>query len=440
MSRDVVIEAVGVGKIFANFRRPADRVRQLLRGGRRREEFWALRGVDLEVLRGETLGIVGRNGAGKSTLLQLICGTLAASSGRVQVRGRVAAMLELGAGFNRELTGRENVYLNAMILGLSEAQIAERFASIADFAGIGAYMEQPVKHYSSGMQARLGFAVCVHVDADILVIDEVLGVGDGAFQQRCMRYLQQFRRHGTVLLVSHDSGTIARLCDRVLWLDAGQVRAVGPAEEICQGYLADLASKPEGASRPADLPEPANWQPPPCPPLIADARASQLRGSNLIRISDFDAAAPWHGFGGARVEHVAFHRPGGGRLTQTQGGEEVELRICCRAERQLAQPIVGFILRDRLGQNLFGDNTYLVSRHDPPAVASGQPFSALFRFQLPFFPVGSYALAPSIIEGSQHDHIHLHWMEEAIILQSISSHVRHAVVGLAMEEIAIDIN
>ena len=199
----------------------------LLRGRKRYyEEYWALQNVDLEVHRGETLGLIGRNGSGKSTLLQLICGTLSPSLGEVTTHGRVAAMLELGAGFNPEFTGRENVHLAASVLGLSHDEIQDRFEAIAAFAGIGDFMEQPVKIYSSGMYARLAFAVAAHVDADILIVDEILAVGDAAFAQKCMRFIRGFKQNGTLLLASHDVGAVLNLCDRALWLDRGSVRAV----------------------------------------------------------------------------------------------------------------------------------------------------------------------------------------------------------------------
>ncbi|HLJ18990.1 MAG TPA: ATP-binding cassette domain-containing protein, partial [Stellaceae bacterium] len=181
MSSEALVSARGLSKAYRVYRHPGDRVKELVLRRRYHEEFWAVREVDLSVRRGETVGLIGRNGSGKSTLLQLICGTVRPSRGEVAVRGRVGALLELGAGFNPEFTGRENVWVNAAVLGLSDREIGARFEAIASFAGIGEYMDQPVKHYSSGMYARLAFSVCAHVDADVLVVDEALSVGDGAF-------------------------------------------------------------------------------------------------------------------------------------------------------------------------------------------------------------------------------------------------------------------
>ena len=283
-----------------------DRLKQLLAGKRKRyyREFWALRHVDLELKRGEMLGVIGENGAGKSTLLHLICGTLHPNEGTAQVHGRLAAMLELGAGFNREFTGRENVFLSAAVMGLTQQQIAERFDAIAAFADIGQFLELPVKTYSSGMYARLAFAICAHVDADILIVDEILGVGDAAFQRKSMRFLEQFCETGTMLLVSHDSGTVARLCQRALWLERGEVRALGPAEEVCARYLQNKAKARETAFH-GRIAAAIDQAPP-----VRDMRPDRI---TRIAVSDFDSDAPWHGHGGAQIVDAGFYATDGTR-------------------------------------------------------------------------------------------------------------------------------
>ncbi len=211
-------------------------------------EFWALKDVSFEVKKGETVGIIGRNGSGKSTLLQLICGTLAPTSGSVQITGRIAALLELGSGFNPEFTGRENVYMNASILGLSEAEIDAKYNEILAFADIGDFIDQPVKQYSSGMYVRLAFAVIAHVNADVLVIDEALSVGDAFFVQKCMRFLREFMETGTVLFVSHDAGAVLNLCQTAVWLHNGAIAAVGAPKEITESYLHKLYEAQQGES------------------------------------------------------------------------------------------------------------------------------------------------------------------------------------------------
>jgi homopolymeric O-antigen transport system ATP-binding protein len=239
MSSEVIIEVGGLAKAFPIYDKPYHRLLQMLLGGERRwyREFSALREVNFTIRRGETVGIVGRNGSGKSTLLQIICGTLAPSSGEVHVRGRVAALLELGAGFNPEFTGRENVYLNGTVLGLTRSQIEQKLADILAFAEIGEFIDRPVKTYSSGMYVRLAFAVAIHVEPDLLVVDEALSVGDEAFQRKCFARIERLREGGcTVLFVSHAAGTVIELCDRAILLDRGEVLADGAPKGVISRY------------------------------------------------------------------------------------------------------------------------------------------------------------------------------------------------------------
>lgn len=235
-----IIKVRNISKSYHIYERPEDRLKQMLARGRRvyGREFWALRDVSLEVRRGETVGIIGRNGSGKSTLLQIITGTLTPTSGEVTVTGRVAALLELGSGFNPEFTGRENVYLNGAILGFTREQIAQRFNEITAFADIGEFIDQSVKLYSSGMLVRLAFAVQACVEPDVLIVDEALAVGDVFFQQKCYRRIEELRQQGTtVLLVSHNMGDIKQLCERAIFLRNGEVVFSGDAADAVAQYL-----------------------------------------------------------------------------------------------------------------------------------------------------------------------------------------------------------
>jgi lipopolysaccharide transport system ATP-binding protein len=258
-SDNIAVRVEGLGKCYHIYDRPQDRLRQTIMPrlqaligrtpGCYFREFWALRDVSFEVGRGETVGIIGRNGSGKSTLLQVICGTLAPTTGLVQTRGRVAALLELGAGFNPEFTGRENVYMNGTVLGLGQAEIDARFDDIAAFADIGNFIEQPVKHYSSGMYARLAFAVAISVDPDILVVDEALAVGDEPFQRKCFARIEEIKRNGgTILFVSHSSNAIIALCDRAVLLNGGKNIYVGPPK-MAVGLYQKLMNSPEKADQ-----------------------------------------------------------------------------------------------------------------------------------------------------------------------------------------------
>ncbi|WP_039953879.1 ABC transporter ATP-binding protein [Rhodanobacter thiooxydans] len=241
MSSDNVIVATNLSKAFPVYERPVHRLLQMFSSPSRKHiwyrKFEALKSISFEVARGETLGIVGRNGSGKSTLLQIICGTLGETFGSIAVRGRIAALLELGAGFNPEFTGRENVYLNGTVLGLTRAEVAERFERIVEFSEIGGFIDQPVKSYSSGMFVRLAFAVAINVTPDILVVDEALSVGDEAFQRKCFARIQQLRDSGvTVLFVSHSAGVVMQLCDRAILLDQGELLAIGAPKLVISRY------------------------------------------------------------------------------------------------------------------------------------------------------------------------------------------------------------
>lgn len=442
MSSEIAIRAAGLGKAYAIFKKPQDRLKQMLFRGRRRyyDEYWALRGIDLTVHKGETVGIIGRNGSGKSTFLQLVCGTLTPTCGELAVNGRIAALLELGAGFNPEFTGRENVYLAASVLGLTNEQIDERYDDIAAFADIGDFINQPVKLYSSGMYARLAFAVAAHVDADILIVDEILAVGDAAFTQKCMRFIHKFRETGTLFFVSHDTAQVVSLCDRAVWLDSGEVREIGAAKDVCYHYIADLHSERDtssafriGGTRSA---APASTAP------VKDPRAELLKSSqhcNTIEIFDFNDQSPWFGAEGARIVGVNLLNTEGEILPSLEGGEEVVLKITCQTQKDISGPIIGFYVKDKLGQNLFGDNTYLTYRGLPVVVPAGKTFAASFRFQLPYLPTGDFAVVAAIAEGTQDDHVQHHWLDDAMFFRVHSSHLIRGLVGLPMHDIALEV-
>jgi lipopolysaccharide transport system ATP-binding protein len=441
MSSESAIEVRDLGKMYQIYRRPEDRLKQMLFRGRRTyfQEFWALRGVNLDVKRGEAVGVVGRNGSGKSTLLQILCGTLAPTLGSARVDGRIAALLELGAGFNPEFTGRENVFLAASILGLHDEQIKERFEAIASFAGIGEFIDQPVKLYSSGMYARLAFAVAAHVDADTLIIDEILAVGDAAFTQRCMRYIRSFRERGTLLFVSHDTSSVLSMCDHAIWLDRGQLRLAGSAKEVCHEYHAALDREVDdgsgfqigGTRRSA-------------PPAIKDTPREDVRSEVIapvhersIQVFDFDPNAPWFGRRGASVQDVCLVDPAGNRTTSISGGTEVVLRATCIAHQDVERPILGFFVRDRLGQNLFGDNTYLTTRDAPLQLRAGARFVASFRFQMPYLPTGDYSVVIGLAEGTQESHVQHHWVDDALFFRVHTTHVARGLIGIPMLDISL---
>lgn len=438
-SHEVMISASGLGKCYHIYSRPSHRLLQAMVGQYKKlyQEFWALRGVDLEVRRGETLGVIGRNGSGKSTLLQLIAGTLTPTAGNVHTRGRVAALLELGSGFNLEFTGRENVQFNATILGLTPAEIASRMDQILAFAEIGAFIDQPVKNYSSGMLMRLAFSVMVHVDADVLIIDEALAVGDAFFNQKCMRFLREFKERGTLLFVSHDSAAVLGLCDRAIWVDQGALRASGPAKNVVNQYLEAFISEREGrALKPVE-----GGEKKPERVSLRDFRRPLLDRSQLrndIDITPFDPDSAGFGEQKARMLDVALLDEEGKQLSMVVGGETVVLEVLIEAVERLDNPIVGFYLRDRLGQLLFGDNTYLSCSGLGVDIQAGRQLRARFKFDMPRLSVGDYHFTVGIANGTQENHVIQHWMHEALHIKSQGQGLPVGIIGLPMQEIILE--
>jgi ABC-type polysaccharide/polyol phosphate transport system, ATPase component len=440
MSSEPVIEVRGMGKVYPIYDKPHHRLMQMLIGGNQRwyREFEALRDINFTIQRGETVGIVGRNGSGKSTLLQIICGTLAPSTGDVHVRGRVAALLELGAGFNPEFTGRENVYLNGSVLGLTRSEIDKRFDEITAFADIGEFIEQPVKSYSSGMAMRLAFSVMAHVDADILIIDEALAVGDAFFTQKCMRYLREFKTRGTLLFVSHDSSAVTGLCERAVWLDHGRQQLCGTAKEVVHAYLEAFMAERQGGNlrreSGAGSKRVRSSRRKDCRQELIDR--SLLR--NDIHISPFHPDAESFGEMKARVVDVAIFDEDDKPLAWVIGGESVVLELIAEADESLDNVIVGFYVKDRLGQLLFGDNTYLSYLDTGFSVAAGETFRARFHFDMPRLQAGDYFITAGVAEGSQNDHIIQNWVHEALMFKSQGTQAPAGIIGLPMHDITLD--
>ena len=437
---EVAISVRGLGKCYQLYEKPLHRMLQSLVGGSRRyyQEFWALRDVDFEVMRGETLGIVGRNGAGKSTLLQLIAGTLRASEGTATTHGRVAALLELGSGFNPEFTGRQNVYLNASILGLSRKEIDARIDDILAYADIGEFVDQPTRNYSTGMVMRLAFAVVTHVDADILIVDEALAVGDAFFMQKCMRFLRDFRKRGTMLFVSHDGGAVTSLCDRAIWLEHGKVQRMGEARTVLDAYLeASLIERQGGIGArgnrrtgltPKQTDRPVN-------PRQELMDRSILR--NDIHVFPFRPDVEGFGESKARVTHVALCDESGHAVAVVLAGERVTLEIDLVAEHGMDNVIVGFYIKDRLGQMLFGDNT-VMSHAEDFAVTEGDVFRARFSFEMPRLGAADYFVTIGVAEGTQEQHVIQHWLHEAMRFTATGGGYGSGLVGLPMHDIALE--
>ncbi|NLY16455.1 MAG: ABC transporter ATP-binding protein [Gammaproteobacteria bacterium] len=401
------IQVCGVSKHYSRQTQGLRQVVRLLLGRKQgtADGFQALSPLSFTVKRGETLAIIGRNGAGKSTLLQIICSTLTPSTGTVQVNGRLGALLELGAGFNPDFTGRENIYLSAALYGLTREQIRQRFDAILAFAEIGEHIDHPVKTYSSGMFVRLAFAVIAHIDAEILVIDEALAVGDVYFTQKCMRFLEDFSRRGTLIFVSHDTHTVTRLCQRAIWIDQGQLMLIADSKTVVNKYLASFyEDRLESAS--------------------AENKADLMPAGST---NNFSSA---FGLGGASITSCHLYDEQGERLFKLEQAQRVRLEVRCRAFEHIQQPILGFFIKDRLGQPLCGYNTLkkLDAWH---SLAAGDQQTITFSFYLPLLATGTYTITVALAAGTQHEHVQHHWVHDIL---SFKAQADPDLVGLVTLE------
>jgi len=334
-----VISVQNVSKVYHLYHHPFHRVLSALGVSRsRKAEFWALRDINLRVERGEVFALLGPNGSGKSTLLQIISGILQPTTGRILCSGRVAALLELGAGFNPEFSGRENVYLNGEIMGLSREQLDEAFPRIEAFAEIGQFIDRPVKEYSSGMYVRLAFSTAIHVDPEVLIVDEALAVGDAIFASRCVQKFEELRRKNvTVLLVSHDLGLIKRLADRAAFMLEGKVVMQGTPKDAVNQYVGFVLDR-ESAGKPP----------------------SSVLGEESIPVGSVSNKTSFrHGDGASRVTDVRILNSSGEVCHAFRPGDSILLRIRAAFLRPVTNPVVGILIRNRIGMDIFGTNTRL---------------------------------------------------------------------------------
>lgn len=391
MSSDIAIEVVDISKSYAAHKSSLLHVFSLLFGTSKyiSDPFYALKDISFSVKKGETLGIIGSNGAGKSTLLQVICGTLYPTSGNVTVNGKFAALLELGAGFNPEFTGRQNVYLSAAVYGLTQAQIDERLDKILGFAEIGEFIDRPVKTYSSGMFVRLAFAIIVHVDADILIIDEALAVGDVYFTQKCMRFLKAFAEKGTLLFVSHDTTSVVNLCDRAVWLKHGQLQKIGNAQDVSEAYLSSVYEN--------KLPETVAIK-------AADESASTFESAQF-------------GVGGGRVLSCLLLDIDEEKIHMLDKAQDVIVQVDAQALQKINKPIIGFFIKNRLGQHLFGTNTIKIAP-EWQKMDEGESCQVRFRFHMPLLATGDYSVGVALAEGTQVEHVQHHWVHDALAFKA----------------------
>lgn len=385
---DRVLQVDGLGKAFRRYRRELDRVAGWFgMPVAPAEERWVLRDISFSVEAGQSVGIVGRNGAGKSTLLKMVAGTTRPSAGSVQLRGRVSAILELGMGFNPELTGRQNVYHSAGMMGMQRTEIAGLIDAIASFSELGAHFDQPLRIYSSGMQMRLAFAVATSVRPDVLIIDEALAVGDSYFQHKSMERIRSFRDEGTALiLVSHDKASVQSLCDRAILLDGGQLALDGTPEAVLDYYNALLALK-EGETIETNV--------------LDDGRVQTVSGSRQ-----------------AQVEHITLLDAGGKPVDTVGVNASVTLRVNVRAHDDLPRLVLGFAIKSRFGQTIFGTNSHYLGQ-PLENIAKGE--SVTFEVQLPaaFFP-GSYSISTALVGNESHLEESYEWRDLALLFSVVN--------------------
>jgi lipopolysaccharide transport system ATP-binding protein len=400
-----LLVANNISKVYRLYGRPADRIKEALWFGARslHEDFWALRDVSLEVKPGETMGIVGANGGGKSTLLQILCGILEPTAGRVSREGRVAALLELGAGFNPEFSGRENVFINGEIMGLSRMEIERAMPSIERFAGIGDFIERPVKTYSSGMYVRLAFSTAIHVEPEILVVDEALAVGDAVFANRCVRKFKELQAAGvTTVFVSHDLGLVKQICNRAIFLQDGRIIEQGDPSTVINRYVGTVL---EGQK-------------------AFDTETNRIEAESAGE-RDGLSFSNRHGDRVAEIIEVELLDAGGRPTRGVGSGDPVSVRVVSKFHADQPSPMIGMLIRTRNGLDVFGTNTSIENADIGPC-AAGEQVTVEFEFECWLAPQEyTLTVAAQYSEGYSHD-----WLDDVITFRVVDARPLAGVANL----------
>ncbi len=424
MSEDIAIKIENLSKCYQIYDQPRDRLKQMILPRLQRavgmqpkqyfREFWALKDVSLEVNKGETVGIIGRNGSGKSTLLQMICGTLNPTSGSIQTQGRIAALLELGSGFNPEFTGRENVYMNAAVLGLSDDEIDARFDEIVLFADIGDFIDQPVKVYSSGMLVRLAFAVAINVDPEILIVDEALSVGDELFQRKCFSRIEAIRANGaTILFVSHSGSQIVELCDRAVLLDSGEKIAEGMPKKVVGQYQkllytpADKRALFREQVRRADMGRDAGEADGGALAALDDAAPEEVKLSESYDPGLVPSSTIEYESHGARIENAHIVDQRGRQVNSLIAGNRYRYRYTVRFDRSASNVRFGMLIKTVSGLELGGAQSAIALKDSLATVGVGSTYRVEFAF-VAALNVGTYFLNAGVMGSMHGDDGYLH--------------------------------
>lgn len=419
MSSDVILKVDSISKIYKIYKRPIDRLLQFFpfHPSQFYQQQKVLDNISFELCEGETLAIVGCNGSGKSTLLQIICGTLTPTSGSVSVNGRIVALLELGAGFNPEFTGEENVYLCGQLYGLTKSEISEKFLSILDFSGIGDKVYQPVKNYSSGMFVRLAFSVIAHLDPQVLIVDEALAVGDFIFQQKCAKFMKDTLSGVTKILVSHDLAAVAALADRVMVIHQGKLIFLGDTQTGLAIYQ-KVARGVESES--IDAIE-----------QLSDTKPA-ISNDSWYRVPDEKVS----GAGRARIEKFTWSVAGKEGSSVIQKGDALSVSFLLKVNEYLAQPMIGYQVQNRFGTVVFGDNTHSSDLKMQP-LPEGM-YQGSLTIVWPQIEPGEYGITLGIGEGLESaSHIVECWAHNVIVLGSIQTDPIHGIFNNRLESFEI---
>lgn len=406
---DITIKVNNLVKAYKLYANPIDRIKESLKKGScYHKDFYAVNGISFDVKRGETVGIIGKNGAGKSTLLKMITGVLTPTSGSIELSGTVSALLELGSGFDSERNGIDNIYLNGRINGLTKEEIDQSLQGILEFADIGDFINQPIKTYSSGMLVRLAFAVAVNVKPEILIVDEALSVGDVRFQQKCYRKIREFKQNGTVLFVSHDTGAITSFCDRVIWIDKGQIYKVGEPREIIEEYLSYMRYDVKNSDI---TPEAAD---------VADVTETveTNKASENDTETEYNTYSSAFGTHEAQYTKISLLNEQGSIVSQISPGEKMRIRMEIKTATDIDSPILGFTIKDMLGNELVVTNT-VFENVELPKFKKNQTYVYTWKFTFPYLHAGDYPIDIAMANGTYQNHEQLHYVTDALILKCV---------------------
>lgn len=438
MGDEIAISLKNVSKCYRRYTRPVDRLKEILLPAKSRaQEFWALQDISLEVTKGETIGIIGKNGSGKSTLLQIIAGTLTPTTGKVWVNGRVSALLELGSGFNPEFTGRQNVFFNGQILGLSREEIEAKFDQIASFADIGNFIEEPVKTYSSGMFVRLAFSVAIHVDPEVLIVDESLSVGDGVFVHRCMAKIRDFQDNGgTILFVSHDVGSVSRLCSKAFWINQGLIVDSGQPAEVCKHYQAWVHEEVNKRNKVNHADANVHINERNVEVEVIDLSKITHRQLNSFTNQPYLTSFGYERFGTGRAEinSISVLDADGLPLKLAYPGDVIKIRISTFRHDKIRKPNIGVALLDRLRTVLAGWSTDTIDiNFDRYWLSKSAIGATVIEFEIiwPHLIGGSYSLDIAFADGSSESNEMLDWIQNATVIQSATNEVVHGLFQLS---------